>query len=569
MNCCWRTSASLVVALLLTFGSLACGRTADDNGEGAPAAPPSATENQINPQPRERLQDGGRLVWPINSMPVSYNYNHIDGGELDSSYAIHALLPRIFLTDAAGAPYANLDYLVSEPTLVTEPKQVVTYRISPKASWYDGTPITWEDFHWQWRAMNGSNKAYQIRGSTGYADVESVERGASDREVVVTFKNRYADWPALFYTLYPASTNKSAQTFNDGWRSRPPTTAGPFKLGSIDQTAKTVTLVRNEKWWGRPAKIDTIVFRTIDTNAQIDALANGEIDLLDIGPDVNTYVRAKEIAGVDIRAAGGPNFRHLTINGTGTILRNVQVRRALAMAIDRAAIARAMLGPLGIEPVPLGNHIFMRNQKGYQDNSGEIGKSDPAAAAKLLDAAGWRLEGDVRRKDGRALEITAVIPSAVPASRQETELMQNMLAQIGVRLTIDTVPAQDFFEKYVRTGQFDFTVFSWMGTPYPISSSRALYAMPVPGPNGELAIQQNYARVGSKEIDQLFDQATSELDRDKAIELANRIDALIWQEVHSLTLYQRPELWVGKSGLANHGAFGFAEIIYEDIGWAK
>ena len=134
---------------------------------------------------------------------------------------------------------------------------------------------------------------------------------------------------------------------------------------------------------------------------------------------------------------------------------------------------------------------------------------------------------------------------------------------------IDTVPSPDFFEKYIRPGQFDFTVFSWMGTPFPISSARSIYAKPTMGPKGELAIQQNYARVGSDEIDKLFDQATQELDRKRAIELANQIDAQIWQLVHSLTLYQRPEMWVTKSGLANHGAFGFAEIVYEDIGWAK
>ena len=64
-----------------------------------------------------------------------------------------------------------------------------------------------------------------------------------------------------------------------------------------------------------------------------------------------------------------------------------------------------MLGPLGIEAVPLGNHIFMRNQGGYKDNSGDVGKYDPARAAQLLDEAGWKLEGNVRRKDGRVLEI--------------------------------------------------------------------------------------------------------------------------------------------------------------------
>ena len=45
--------------------------------------------------------------------------------------------------------------------------------------------------------------------------------------------------------------------------------------------------------------------------------------------------------------------------------------------------------------------------------------------------------------------------------------------------------------------------------------------------------------------------------------------AQIWQLVHSLTLYQRPEMIVTKRALANHGAEGFAEIVYEDIGWAK
>jgi peptide/nickel transport system substrate-binding protein len=568
---CWRTSSRLLAALVLTIGPLACGGARNEvpsGGEGG-EGPPPATENSINALPRDRVQDGGRLTWPINSMPVTYNYHHIDGTEAAHKYSKVALMPRFYLPDAGGTPIWNPDYLASEPTLVTEPKQVVTYNINPKAIWYDGTPITWEDFYWQWRAGNGSNKAYQISAATGYSDVENVARGRDEREVIVTFKNKYADWQDLFYALYPASTNKSPQIFNDGWRDGPLTTAGPFKLGRIDLTAKTVTLVRNEKWWGAPAKLDTIVFRAIDADAQIDALANGEVDIMDIGPDVNKYSRARGIAGTDIRLAGGPNYRHITINGSGAILQDSKVRQALAMAIDRAAIARAMLGPLGIESTTLGNHIFMRNQTGYQDNSGDVGRYDPKRAAQLLDEAGWRLEGKVRRKDGRILEINCVIPAAVATSKQESELIQNMLGQIGARVVINTVPLPDFFEKYIRPGQFDFTVFSWLGTAYPISSSRSLYAKPTVGPKGELAIQQNYARTGSDEIDRLYAEATQELDRKRAIELANRIDALIWQVVHSLTLYQRPEMWVTKSGLANHGAFGFAEIVYEDIGWAK
>ncbi len=548
----------------------ACGTGPEAPAGGPPAAAPGTTTNQTNPMPRDRVQDGGRLTWPIDTIPVNFNYGEIDGTERDAHHVIAALMPSVFFTDAAGTPRWNRDLLAAEPTLTIQPQQVVVYRINPKAAWYDGTPITWEDFHWQWRAQNGTNKAYRIASSNGYSDIASVERGADDREAVVTFKHHYADWQGLYYPLYPASTGRDPKIFNDGWRQRPLTTAGPFKLESIDRTTQTITFVRNEKWWGEPAKLDALVFRTIVPDAQIDALANGEIDFIDIGPDANKYQRARGISGVEIRVAGGPNYRHLTVNGTSPNLQDVRVRQALAMAIDRGAIARALLGPLGVDARPLDNHIFMANQAGSQGNAGDVGRYDPARAAQLLDEAGWRLEGAVRRKDGRPLEIRMIIPAAVATSRQESELIQNMLSRVGVTLNIQTVPTGDFFDKYIRPGQFDFTVFSWIGTPFPISSSKSVYAKPTKNARGELDIQQNYARVGSDEIDALFTQANAELDRQKAIAIANQIDALIWQEVHSLTLYQRPELWATKRNLANFGAFGFAQpIVYQDIGWVK
>jgi len=108
------------------------------------------------------------------------------------------------------------------------------------------------------------------------------------------------------------------------------------------------------------------------------------------------------------------------------------------------------------------------------------------------------------------------------------------------------------------------TVFSWLGTPFPISASESIYRKPV----GD-KIQQNFARIGSDELDHVFDQAVQELDPQKAIALANQADTLIWQEVHSVTIYQRPDIWAVKQGLANIGAYGFADIAYEDIGWVK
>jgi peptide/nickel transport system substrate-binding protein len=556
-----------LLALAAAFGLVAAACSGAPSNQ-APAKQQSATENQINPLPRDQVRDGGTLTWPLDQIPANFNYNHIDA-EISTKYVDFAVMPLMFRSDAHGTPRWNPNYLASDPTVTADPKQVVTFDIAPKAVWSDGTPITWQDFYWQWKALNGTNKTYRISAANGYEDIENVTRGKDDREVVVTFAQHFADWQSLFSPLFPASTNRNPAIFNDAWKTSIRTTAGPFKFDSINQTTQTITIVRDPKWWGPPAKLDRIVFRAIDPDAQIDALANGEVDFIDVGPDADKYQRALRIADVDMRVAGGPNYRLVTFNGSGDILNDVRVRRAIAMAIDRTAIARALLGPLDVPATTLDNHIFMANQEGYRSNSGDIGTYAPDKAKALLDEAGWTLNGDVRTKNGRPLQLTMVIPSAVATSRQESELIQNMLAAVGVKLAISVVPSNNFFDKYVNPGLFDLTVFSWLGTSFPISSSKSIYGKPSRDAQGRIQVQQNYGRIGSDEIDALFDHANAELDRTKAIELANQADALIWQEVHSITLYQRPELFATKKDVANFGAEGFADVVYEDIGWKK
>jgi len=377
-----RSWAALVPATVLSLALAGCGSSNDNGGGGGPKAVPKASQNDINATPRDQLKDGGTFTWALTQIPTNFNLNELDGSLKDNADVMGALLPQAFYTDAAGTPYLNKDLLDDASLTSTDPKQVVTFKINAKAAWSDGTKITAADFVAQWKALNGTNAAYKISSSNGYDQIASVEQGADDHQAVVTFKTKYADWKALYGPLYPASTNSDTKVFNDGWTAKPLISAGPFKFKSLDKTAKTITLVRDDKWWGNKAKLDTIVFRAIDADAQIDALANGEIDELDIGPNVDNYTRAKGVQGVTLHNAGGPNFRHLTMNGKSAVLQDVNVRQALAMGIDRSRIAAAMLGPLNTPAVPLNNHIYMTNQNGYQDNSGDVGKFNPDKASR-------------------------------------------------------------------------------------------------------------------------------------------------------------------------------------------
>ncbi len=544
-------------------GLAGCGTGTGKEAVAEQKSNPAASQNEMNPQPRDKVRQGGKVTWAIDSTIVNFNMDQLDGSNGVGKWVIYAMLPQLFLFDARATPRYDPDYLTGEPELTPGPPQVVKYKLNPKAVWLDGSPITAADFIAQWKALDGKNPAFHIAASNGYDQIKSVVQGANKFEVIVTFAKPYADWKGLFWPLYPVSTHTNPETFNDGWKNGMLTSAGPFRMASYDATAKTYTLVPNEKWWGNKPKLDQIVFRVIDDNAEPTAMANGEIDLMDVGPSADEYNRVRSIPGVDIRVAGGPNFRHITFNGASPMLKDVNVRQAIAMAIDRAAIAKAELGQLPVVPVPLGNHIFMENQNGYQDNSGVVAYN-PGKAKQMLDAAGWIVQGDKRVKNGQTLALNLVIPGGVAVSRSEAELIQNMLGQVNVGVSINTVPTDNFFDKYITPGQFDMTLFSWLGTQFPVGESQSIYRKPV----GD-KVQQNYARVGSDQLDHVLDQAVQELDPRKAIALANQADIMIWQEVHSLTTYQRPDIWAAKKGLANVGAYGFASIPYEDIGWMQ
>ncbi|MGP3959036.1 ABC transporter family substrate-binding protein [Nonomuraea sp. 3N208] len=519
----------------------------------------------INPQPRDKVKDGGTLRWGINEFPAQWNRNHVDGNLAVAASVSNALLPSPFVSDEKAEISVNRDYVLDAKVTDRRPAQVVTYTLNPKARWSDGRPITWADYQAQWQALNGRDPAYRIVSATGYQDIQKVARGKDDFEVVVTFARTFGDWQALFGPLLPAATNRTPEAFNTAWLNKIPVTAGPFKFGGFDQTAKTITLVRDDNWWGERAKLDKIIYRASEQDSLVGAFSNGELDLIDLGPSAPDYARAKATAGAQVRHAAGPDFRHFTFNGSSELLRDRNVRQAIQLGINRQAIAQSDLQGLNWPIALLNNHFFMNTQEGYQDNAGALGVYNPQRARQLLDAAGWKLNGTVRQKNGKTLDLRFVVPTGVQISKAEGELAQSMLAQIGVKLTIKAVPSDDFFTNYVIPGNFDITPFAYIGTPFPVSSSYGIYAN---SPDGK-TWNANFGRTGSAAIDQAMGRAVQSLDPVRARAATNAADELIWQEVNVLPLYQRPQLVAAKATLANVGARGFHDLRYENIGFMR
>jgi peptide/nickel transport system substrate-binding protein len=564
------------VALLASVAGVALVATACG---GSPGGSPNAGATKgsgdtgvkaldVNVQPRDKVADGGTLRWPIDQLSTQWNYNQLDGPNVATSDVMLSMMPATMVSNEKAVVTPDPNYVTSATVTSTSP-QVVTYELNDKAKWSDGTPISVKDYEAQWNALNGTNPEFLVASTTGYELVSSVQAGKDDHEVVVTFAKPFADWRSLFSPLYPASVQNTPAGFNTAYLNKIPVTAGPFKLSKIDQTQKTVTVVPDPNWWGDKPRLDRIVFRAMEQQASIQAFANNELDVVNIGANAEGYKQASGVSGGDVREAAGPDYRHFTVNGTSPMLSDPAVRRAVAQGINRSAIAQSDLNGLNWPVRTMDNHFFVNSQEGYRDNSGDVGTYDPEKAKAGLDAAGWRLNGQFRQKDGRTLDLKFVIPTGVPRSKSEGELTQAMLADVGVKITIQAVPSDAFFDKYINVGNFDITPFSWIGTPFAISSAKSIYENPKKDDKGELAIQQNYARVGSGEIDALLQAASSELDVAKARDLINQADKLVWDEVHSLILYQRPQIYGARANLANVGAFGFKSPKYEDMGFVK
>ncbi|MGO1019128.1 ABC transporter substrate-binding protein [Streptomyces rubiginosohelvolus] len=172
-------------------------------------------------------------------------------------------------------------------------------------------------------------------------------------------------------------------------------------------------------------------------------------------------------------------------------------------------------------------------------------------------------------KDGKTLTLRFVLPSG-PGSqslRSVGDKIAAMLEKIGVGTEITKVPDESYFKDHIASGAYDLALYSWPATAYPATDGRPIYAKPEPATDGSLLVEQNYTRVGTDHIDQLFDKAAGELDEKAARELMKQADARIWAAAGSIPLFQRPQLVAVDKKLANVGAFGFAAPRYQDIGF--
>ncbi|MEV5387836.1 ABC transporter family substrate-binding protein [Streptomyces sp. NPDC052721] len=195
----------------------------------------------------------------------------------------------------------------------------------------------------------------------------------------------------------------------------------------------------------------------------------------------------------------------------------------------------------------------------------------PGAYAPQGTAAPAAAPAGPLAKDGKPLTLRFVLPSGSGSDTLNSvaERISAMLEQVGIRTTITKVSDESYFKDHIAAGDYDLALYSWPSSAFPATDARPIYAKPVAAADGSVNVEQNYTRVGTDQVDQLFEQAATTLDEDEARSLIRKADARIWAAAGSIPLYQRPQLVGVRKNVVNAGAFGFRTPVYEDMGFLK
>lgn len=511
----------------------------------------------------------------IEQTPDGYNANTADNNSVYNAYVDNVTQSGFIDVQPDGSIKPNTDFGTYEK--VSDDPLTVKYTFNDDAVWSDGTPIDYDDALLAWAAYSGTHPSgetddagnpldlFNAASTNGWAEVAMPEGKAGDKSFEMVFDKPYVDWEVLGSGFMPAhiaaeqaglssddngaelveaiqnnETEKLkavADFWNTGWlyEANLPTlpdlsiipASGPYQYDNASNG--TLTLVRNEKWWGEPAKTPTLVFKTVDANEMVQALQNGEIDQFDPSNATKDMLDSLTALGDDVakvETGESLTFSHVDIDTSPTgAFNNQKVREAFAMCIPRQELVEKFATPVYADAQILRLHEVLPAQSTYQEVLDQVPAAskydevDIDGAKALLTEAGVTMPYPVR--------FTFAEQSSLRAD--QVALIKASCDQAG--FDIQAKPDPDVFTSLASApGTWDAAVFGWAGSGL-LASGQSIY---VTGGN------QNYGRYSNADVDATWDKIVVAKDREAAVPLHVDLETALWTDLYNITLYANP-----------------------------
>lgn len=478
--------------------------------------------------------DGDWLIYNIGAEPANLNpITATDAYEntINSGNIYETLVKRDNKT-------LEIIPLLADSWEISKDKLVYTFHIKKGIKWHDGVTFTAKDVLFSYnKIMDPKVDAPQLRNY--YQDIKNVE-ALDDHTVRFTYARPY--FLALEFCggmpIVPKHIFENGD-FNTDPAGRSPVGTGPYKFVEW-KTGSQIVLVRNEDYWGKRPHIRRIVFKIInDPSVAFQVLKREELDLAGLTPiQWSRQTQSKAFQeNFDKLSYFTPNYSYIGWNMTKPYFSDRQVRTALTYLVNRELILKEILYGLG-EVV---SNPFYINSPEY-DKSIEPYPYDREKAKRLLDEAGWvDHNGDgMRDKEGVKFEFEFLIPAGSETGEKIATILKEELDKVGINMKIRKTEWAVFTQR-LNDRRFDAVTLAWsMGVesdPYQVwHSSQAEQG-------------SNFVGFVNKEADRLIEEARTEFNRDKRIELYRKFARIVNEEQPYTFLFCR------KSTVALHKRF--------------
>ncbi|WP_159618168.1 ABC transporter family substrate-binding protein [Arthrobacter zhaoguopingii] len=513
----------------------------------------------------------------ISQTPDAYNSYTANANSVYNTYVNNVVHSTFVAFNADGELERNEDFGTFEKT--SDDPLTVKYTINEDAVWSDGTPIDFDDVLLQWAAASGKHPSgekdpdtgaetdlFQAASTNGFAQVELPEGEAGDKEFEFVYSEPYADWESLLSEpMMPAhiaaeqggmspegdgaelieaikgtdieALKPVAEFWNTGWNyeadlpSLPDEalipSSGPYKLDNA--VNGTLTLVKNEEYWGeeRAAKTETLVYKTVVDEEAVQALENGDVDVIDpSSPTVDTKSALEQIGEtVTVETGETLTFSHVDLaQRPGDVFEDLEVRQAFAKCMPRADMVEKFVTPIE----PEGKVMDLREYQPAQPDYDTVLEGAPAATENAeLDIEGAKaLLADAGKTE--PVKVSLMYASTSQLRADMVALIKASCDKAGFEIIPQ--PEEEWAAMLAQPGSWDAVLFGWAGSGL-VASAESIYVS-----DGE----QNFGGYKDEKVDSIWKEIVTNTDPEKVVEMKTELEQRLAETQYNVVLYANP-----------------------------
>lgn len=472
----------------------------------------------------ERPDYGGTYIEGVAGRPSTINPLFSQYNDVDRDIAA-LVFSGLTLADETGVIKPDL----ASQWAISADGLAYTFTLRTDVRWHDGVEFGPDDVLYTIHTMQ--DPAY--KGPPNLATFWRTVAITQVDNVTIRFQLTQPYAPFLSYAtigILPAHLLKEvpANELLQNPFNRRPVGTGPFQVA--DYTSDSLSLDVNKDYYGVRPYLSRIHFKFYADYESIFAAFNrGEVE--GISRILPTYLpKARATGNLTTNSARLGGYSAILLNLTKAPFQDKVVRQALLYGIDRKHLINDILlgqGVVATGPVEPSSWAYDKALIQYP--------FDVEKAKALLDGAGWKdVDGDgAREKDKTALTLTLVTPDEPVRVALANEIVKGWQA-IGVKATVQAIPASLLVQNVLRPRQFDAVLYEWRNLSSDPDQYENWHQSQAPSTTG---LGQNYSGLTDKDISDALEAARRTNDQAKRAELYQRFQELFVDRMPALLLY--------------------------------